>query len=609
MLSQNVRHPHPEDIEQYEIHLRNNVSYWSVKSYLKTCATMSSTSLNEVPSIIDEEFNKVGGFSQLLQNTIANRRSNLGLRCWNTNSKPKPTVNPFLSLNIPKRNAPLSHLDAFAQNHFETQVRIAKNDLDKIVRKRLERLLRDNRISLVERRRKADEDNFFVDTFGTSCINLSAGLEYVRSQEHRKDAVVLVGLYTDDDIFEAMRGIQSPKSRNESDYKKTEPSLFSSFWSTCHAPFQCLTIEDFRYQFKEMCPNYQHIGADNDFDNFDNATEFNCKLNLDFNQATLSKSVNNARHLSKLGIPAHLRPQIWDLIIQSELCIDLKQYAKDQCLHLKAQVARYDLLIDQMIIYDSEDCKADENYFVFEDMVQDILLLWTRDEWNLSKSPNAQTDFHDIEAEAEIKAKMKGKWNLPMKSYPPNGIFPCSGISYYALIVTFLHTDLESAYITFRELYARYFFKLHTITSAPDGIIGLSVTFESFLKQLDPLLFLHLTHELGCPPVTYAFRWLMYGFVGVLDVEQILLLWDRIIGFDRMEILSALAAAIFVFRRERLLEAKTEKELEVALSDLATIKIIPLLQHYFFVFHTEADTLTKEWKMFTSDLSNFDELD
>ena len=44
------------------------------------------------------------------------------------------------------------------------------------------------------------------------------------------------------------------------------------------------------------------------------------------------------------------------------------------------------------------------------------------------------------------------------------------------------------------------------------------------------------------------------------EVEQVLLLWDRILGFDTLTILPVVAAAIFVFRSRSLLAAADAQE-------------------------------------------------
>lgn len=65
-------------------------------------------------------------------------------------------------------------------------------------------------------------------------------------------------------------------------------------------------------------------------------------------------------------------------------------------------------------------------------------------------------------------------------------------------------------------------------------------------------------------------------------LAQILVLWDRIIGFDSLLVLPVLAAAIFTFRSQALLKAETVDEVFDVFSDPSRLKIIPLLQHFLF---------------------------
>jgi hypothetical protein len=48
---------------------------------------------------------------------------------------------------------------------------------------------------------------------------------------------------------------------------------------------------------------------------------------------------------------------------------------------LKAQVSRYELLTDKIIFSDVRKVQNDDNYFVFEEIIRDVLLMWSRDEW------------------------------------------------------------------------------------------------------------------------------------------------------------------------------------------------------------------------------------
>lgn len=55
---------------------------------------------------------------------------------------------------------------------------------------------------------------------------------------------------------------------------------------------------------------------------------------------------------------------------------------------------------------------------------------------------------------------------------------------------------------------------------------------------------------LGCPPLQLAVPWILTAFAGHLAVGEVLLLWDRIIGFDSLLPLPLLAVAVLAFRRQ-----------------------------------------------------------
>ena len=54
--------------------------------------------------------------------------------------------------------------------------------------------------------------------------------------------------------------------------------------------------------------------------------------------------------------------------------------------------------------------------------------------------------------------------------------------------------------------------------------------------------------EVGHSAAELALPWLTSAFVGALPPEQVLLLWDRIIGLDSLLPLAVFAAAAIVFR-------------------------------------------------------------
>lgn len=55
----------------------------------------------------------------------------------------------------------------------------------------------------------------------------------------------------------------------------------------------------------------------------------------------------------------------------------------------------------------------------------------------------------------------------------------------------------------------------------------------------------------------------MRGFSGHLPPEQLLYLWDLVLGYDSLEIIPLLAVTILSFRKENLMQVKTLHNVEV----------------------------------------------
>jgi hypothetical protein len=55
----------------------------------------------------------------------------------------------------------------------------------------------------------------------------------------------------------------------------------------------------------------------------------------------------------------------------------------------------------------------------------------------------------------------------------------------------------------------------------------------------------------------------MRGFSGHLPPDQLLDLWDLVLGYDSLEVLPILAVAILSFRKDNLLDVDTIQNIEV----------------------------------------------
>lgn len=68
--------------------------------------------------------------------------------------------------------------------------------------------------------------------------------------------------------------------------------------------------------------------------------------------------------------------------------------------------------------------------------------------------------------------------------------------------------------------------------------------------------------RLGVQPLQITFKWIRFAFVGFLPLDQVLVLWDRIIACDSgLLLLPTMAAAIVVFRSQSILACTSEAEL------------------------------------------------
>ncbi|XP_037390769.1 TBC1 domain family member 19 isoform X2 [Pygocentrus nattereri] len=279
-----------------------------------------------------------------------------------------------------------------------------------------------------------------------------------------------------------------------------------------------------------------------------------------------------AQQYSRQGCPTGLRAQLWALILNAtNEPEDIMHYEQ-----LKAAVIHHDLLVDNLIYKDVKlTASNDDYYFVFEDFLYQVLLCFSRD--------TAVLEHFSYNSATPPKSYIQGKTGTEEFAvvYPPNGVVPFHGFSMYVAPLCFLYNEPSKLYSVFREMYVRYFFRLHSISSSPSGIVSLCLQFERLLQSHLPQLFYHL-QKIGAQPLRIAFKWMVRAFSGYLSTDQLLLLWDRVLGYDSLEIVAVLAAAVFAFRAENLMEVTSLASAEAVLADLSTLKVMPLLQIFLF---------------------------
>lgn len=344
----------------------------------------------------------------------------------------------------------------------------------------------------------------------------------------------------------------------------------SSLLGLIQIPLEIPPLNEFQKIFKELNPKLSQNGVDDSPDcfsqNFATERERMAKKVIDEKQSAV------AQYFLRRGCPTGNRGEIWQLALGVSIdSLSILHYEQ-----LKGYVLQHDLLVDSLIYKDVKlTATNDDYYFVFEDYLYQALLLFSRD--------TSVLEHFSRSSATPPKSYIKGKWGQEeyAVTYPPNGVIPFHGFSMYVTPLCYLYAEPIRLYFTFREMYTRYFQRLHTISSHPQGIVSLCLIFENTLQSIHPKLFHHLV-DIGLQPLRIAFKWLVRAFSGYLATYQLHLLWDRIIGYGDLRLLPLLAVSIFVFRQSNLLSITSAGSAEAALADISTLCIVPLLQMIFF---------------------------
>lgn len=331
-------------------------------------------------------------------------------------------------------------------------------------------------------------------------------------------------------------------------------------WGIIKLHFRTPSIDLLRAYYEELDVTIKQLGLDEDRQFLDERLALGEKI--------LSKSyIPYMIQYAKRGFPTSLRGKFYAKILDCQVATKDVSYFE----YLLEQVQKWELSIDRIVFEDSRDVCNDDKFFIFHDLLEKIYMGFLRDPWvyeNIRALPNLP-----------IIGINEGK---PIGNVPPCGIIPFKHFSKYIAPITFLSEKPEECYYIFRNFYCRYLCYLHSLTSESKGIISLCRLFEDLLQAYDSDLVYHL-NQLGIPPLKIAFPWIFYSFVGFIEVEQVYLLWDRMIGYDSPDIIVFLAVAIFVYRSDAIMQCTSKDEIDDLFYDLSHLKAISLIQNFLFV--------------------------
>ncbi|ESO89527.1 hypothetical protein LOTGIDRAFT_234336 [Lottia gigantea] len=417
-----------------------------------------------------------------------------------------------------------------------------------------------------------------LKSLNSMCTELSIPLARKRTEREQKDLnqrwfelgaegpdlSAIRPVYAPKDFLEVIIGLSNTNYRS-----KTESGF--NLWGIVQPPLSVKSMDELRFQYNEMSINQCQSGMD---DGQDLSMEL-----FDLDRYKLGKKVIGVNHgplaseFTKKGSAVGLRSELWCQM----LGVQVDDVAVLYYEQLKTNVLQHELLVDNLLYKDVKlTATNDDHYFVFEDFLYQVLLPFSRDVTVLNHLMNNSTI-------TPAKSYIRGRMGLEDSAvyYPPNGVIPFHGFAMYVSPLCYLYKEPIKLYYVFREFFMRYFFRLHCLSSHPQGILSLSLLFETLLQDREPELFFHLK-SVGCQPLKISFKWLMRAFSGFLASDQVLVLWDRILAYNSLEILSVLAVAIFSFRKTNLMKVQTFNAAEGVLADLTTLQVVPLIQLTLF---------------------------
>jgi hypothetical protein len=391
-----------------------------------------------------------------------------------------------------------------------------------------------------------------------SAVTLLRGCALVRPRNDAdEDLSMLRHIYDASTLLEAVVSVVSPNLA-QGPYSKV-PS-----WSLVAVELETRSVAELRRAMPELRPQRRQVGLDEDV--VEGWAEERLRSGA---RLAESGSAAECQRYARSGVPVSVRPRLFTRILSAGL-------GEREAAHfdkLYKDVEEWEFVTDELVRMDISENAMDEQYFLFEEVVEDVLLAMSRDPWFLKA----------LRCPPHSPPVGRSTRNPNVSSvFPISGVLPFRGMSLYVAPLCYLFAHAEEVYFLFRELYSRYFSKLHGLSSDPNGLLSLCKQFEALTQEKNPEVYFHLLN-LRVHPLRIAFRWLVYAFSGYLAVDQVLVLWDRVVGFNSTTVLAILAAAIFSFRADSLLEAQTVDAVHAVFEDASNLKVVPLLQHFLFV--------------------------
>ncbi|XP_022685972.1 TBC1 domain family member 19-like isoform X1 [Varroa jacobsoni] len=236
--------------------------------------------------------------------------------------------------------------------------------------------------------------------------------------------------------------------------------------------------------------------------------------------------------LQTRGCSNENRLRLWSLVLGLSSSADNEIRYE----YVRRLIFNYDCLMDKFLFKDIRTrASNDDQFFVFEDEIFQILLAFQR------------------ETLSDNLTSLSSSMILPsiVLAAPSALVAP----------VCFVTSSIADVFHIFSTLAKRYFTYLTRLTSNTNGIVNIFHVFHSILLLLKPKLLEYLL------PITVEeemLEVLLCAFAGPLAADQVLVLWDAMIGFDSTLVLALLAVGVVITRQKTLEACENRSQLRVS---------------------------------------------
>ena len=364
------------------------------------------------------------------------------------------------------------------------------------------------------------------------------------------------------------------------------PHSFERMFSALKFELPTATLDDLIRRYAVLGVSHVQVGADDAIARYGHRF---CILRHDEGEAVVARcNPAEAREYLRGGALPALRAKLWRVALGLPALLS----EQEQLLHadLRAECDRLDMVTDELYLHDVQIVLDDPRFFPFEEELNCAVLCFVRDAgvraaalYEVHEPILGGANGHGVGAYPAFRAVVTGSGDgaAPLAS-PPSAVQPFLGLASYFAPLCFLYAQKPAMYTVARALWCKLWCKLNVLSGDEGTLLHVCKTFENLLAMVHPRLCLHLI-ALGLPPLHVAFGWIHVGFVGFLEMDQLLLLWDRVIGYTDTTLLAVLACAVFVHRAEVLfMPGMTADKATLILNEGSRLRVIPLLQMFLY---------------------------